>query len=163
MMAVSIDELGRLYRERYPRFFRLARAMTGEDELALDAVQEAFARAIRSRMSFRGEAAVETWVWRTLINVCRDQRRPSAAPVEAGEESVATNGHSAAAEFPELRAAIAALPERQRLTLFLFHYADLDQERIAEIAGVKRGTVAATLHQAHGNLRRALTEVAHEL
>ena len=43
--------------------------------------------------------------------------------------------------------------------LFLRHYADLDYENIAEIVGVERGTVAATLHAAHAKVREAMTEV----
>jgi RNA polymerase sigma factor (sigma-70 family) len=62
-------------------------------------------------------------------------------------------------DWPELRAAVSALPERQRLALFLRHYADLDYEAIAFALGVRRGTVAATLHAAHESLRRTLTEV----
>jgi RNA polymerase sigma-70 factor, ECF subfamily len=158
-MAASLEELARLYRERYPRFYRLALALTGDDEQALDAVQDAFARAIRARLSFRGDASVDTWVWRTLVNVCRDQRRRPEVEVDAADaREQPTNGHPE--EWPELRAAIALLPERQRLILFLYHYADLDQETIAAVTEVKRGTVAATLHQAHNALRRALTEVA---
>ena len=162
-MGLDLEELERVYRERYARFHRLARALSADDELAFDAVQETFARAIRSRRGFRREAAVETWLWRTLINVCRDERRratgrPSAlAAGELPELAAAANGH--AEEWPELRAAIAALPERQRLVLFLAHYADLDQATIAAVAGIARGTVAATLHHAHASLRRALTEV----
>src|SRR4051812_35648532 len=152
-MGVGLEELERVYRERYPRFHRLARALTADDEQAFDAVQETFARAIRSRRAFRREAAVETWLWRTLINVCRDERRrsivrPPALPAgELPEVVAAANGHGE--EWPELRAAIAALPERQRLVLFLAHYADLDQATIAAVAGIARGTVAATLHHAH--------------
>lgn len=158
-MGLGLDELEELYRERYTRFYRLARALTGSDEQALDAVQDAFARAVRARRSFRGDASAETWVWRTLVNVCRDARRRQAplVPDDLPEEAAAHNGH--AQEWPELRAAVAALPERQRLILFLYHYADLDQASIAAVAGVRRGTVAATLHQAHASLRRALTGV----
>jgi RNA polymerase sigma-70 factor (ECF subfamily) len=164
-MGVGLEELERVYRERYPRFHRLARALSADDEQAFDAVQETFARAIRGRRGFRGEASVETWLWRTLINVCLDERRRAGArpgPVATDElpeppASTARNGH--AEDWPELRAAIAALPERQRLILFLAHYADLDQAAIAAVAGIARGTVAATLHQAHSSLRRALTEV----
>jgi RNA polymerase sigma-70 factor, ECF subfamily len=160
-MAASLEDLARLYRERYPRFYRLARALTGDDEHALDAVQDAFARAVRSRLSFRGDASVESWVWRTLINVCRDQRRRPEIGFDGRDSpELATNQNGHVEEWPELRAAIALLPERQRLILFLAHYADLDQETIAGVAGVRRGTVAATLHQAHNSLRRALTEVA---
>jgi RNA polymerase sigma factor (sigma-70 family) len=159
-MGVSVDDLALLYRDRYARFYRLARALTGDDEQALDAVQDAFARAVRARASFRREASVETWVWRALVNVCRDMRRRSSWDVEelVSDAAAASNGH--AEEWADLRAAVAALPERQRLILFLYHYADLDQETIAAVSGVRRGTVAATLHQAHNSLRRALLGVA---
>ena len=43
--------------------------------------------------------------------------------------------------------------------LFLRHYADPDYHTIAEVAGIERGTVAATLHAAHGKVRTAMTEV----
>jgi RNA polymerase sigma factor (sigma-70 family) len=51
---------------------------------------------------------------------------------------------------------VAALPERQRQALFLRHYADLDYEQIAEVLGIARGTVSATLHAAHRALRETL-------
>jgi RNA polymerase sigma factor (sigma-70 family) len=161
----SIDDIERVYRQRYQRFYRLARAFTSDDQAAVDAVQEAFARAIRNRMAFRGDANFETWLWRTLLNVCVDERRQPRPFVEdesgkLHQETSRSNGDGDAQEWPELRAAVAALPERQRLILFLRHYADLDYEGIAAVTGVERGTVAATLHRAHRSLRRTLTEVA---
>jgi RNA polymerase sigma factor (sigma-70 family) len=152
----TITAIESVYRRQYGRFVRVAHGMVGDRERAHDAVQEAFARAIRGRSSFRGEGSIEAWLWRTLANVCADERRLLArAPPAAAAPAV--NGDEP--ELRELRAAVAALPERQRLILFLRHFADLDYETIAGAAGVERGTVAATLHQAHANLRRALTEV----
>lgn len=59
----------------------------------------------------------------------------------------------------ELRARVAALPERQRLAVFLRYYADLDYAGIAAALEVDVGTVSATLNQAHRNLRaRLVTE-----
>ena len=60
------------------------------------------------------------------------------------------------------RELVAALPDRQRVTLFLRYYADLDYAAIAIILGVKPGTVAATLNAAHAALRSQLQEVDHE-
>jgi RNA polymerase sigma factor (sigma-70 family) len=152
----TITAIESVYRRQYGRFLRVAQGMIGDRERAHDAVQEAFARAIRGRSSFRGEGSVEAWLWRTLANVCADERRslaraapPAAAPAANGQED----------GLRELRAAVAALPERQRLIVFLRHFADLDYETIAAAAGVERGTVAATLHHAHTSLRRSLTEV----
>jgi RNA polymerase sigma factor (sigma-70 family) len=152
----TITEIESVYRRQYRRFLRVAQGMVGDRERAHDAVQEAFARAIRGRSSFRGEGSVEAWLWRTLANACADERRSLA---RAAPPSAMQTANGDERELHELRAAVAALPERQRLILFLRHFADLDYETIAAAAGVERGTVAATLHQAHASLRRALTEV----
>jgi RNA polymerase sigma-70 factor (ECF subfamily) len=152
--TATIGAIEEVYRRRFPRFLRVARAELRDDELARDAVQEAFARAIRARMDFRGEGDLEGWLWRTLVNVCADERR-RAVPVQP--EPTTANG--SVEDWPELRSAITALPERQRFALFLRHYADLDYEAIAATLDVQRGTVAATLHAAHESLRRTMTEV----
>ena len=156
MEEASIHAIEDVYRRQYRRFLRVALALTGGREQADDAVQEAFARAIRNRAAYRGEGSLDGWLWQTLVNVCRDAHRRPAELASIDEQSV-LNGQ--AEEWPELRAAVAALPERQRLVLFLRHYADLDYETIATVLGVQRGTVAATLHTAHSALRRTMTEV----
>jgi RNA polymerase sigma factor (sigma-70 family) len=156
MEEASIQAIEDVYRRQYRRFLRVALALTRGRVQADDAVQEAFARAIRMRAGYRGEGTLEGWLWQILVNVCRDAHRRPAELASLDEPSM-LNGQ--AEEWPELRAAVAALPERQRLVLFLRHYADLDYETIAAVLGVRRGTVAATLHTAHSALRRAMTEV----
>jgi RNA polymerase sigma-70 factor (ECF subfamily) len=153
--GASIEAIEDVYRQQYRRFLRVALALAGREQ-ADDAVQEAFAHAIRKRATFRGDGTLESWLWRTLVNVCRDTHR-GAPDREVQNEAALGNGH--AEEWPELRASITALPERQRLVLFLRHYADLDYETIATALGIRRGTVAATLHAAHSALRRSMTEV----
>lgn len=152
----SIAEIETLYRERYPRFLRVAVATLGDVERARDAVHEAFVRAIKSRGDFRGEGSLESWVWRSLTNVCLADLRHQPLPLPAMEATTQTGQPD---EWPELRAAIGELPERQRLTLFLRHYADLDYDSIGAALGVARGTVAASLHAAHSHLRGVLGEV----
>jgi RNA polymerase sigma-70 factor (ECF subfamily) len=155
-VSVRISAIEDVYRRRYGAYLRVATAIEKDREAARDAVQEAFARAIRARRSFRGSGPLEAWLWRTLVNVCLDRRRRGDA-AELVDEPPARNGHDE--DWSELRAAIALLPERQRLVLFLRHYADLDYDAIAAALGIRRGTVAATLHAAHASLRRTLTEV----
>ncbi len=152
-----VRALEQLYRSRYERFFRLARAVLGSREAAADAVQEAFVRALRGRSSLRDQDALEAWVWRTVLNVCLTERA-ARSPATGVDELVvaASGGNGNAEERRELRAAVAALPDRQRSVLFLRHYADLGYEQIAEVLGIARGTVAATLSQAHASLRQTL-------
>jgi RNA polymerase sigma factor (sigma-70 family) len=153
-MGSTTGELERLYRERYPAFLRVALALLRDREHAHDAVQEAFARSLHARRTYRSEGGLEAWVFATLVNVCRDVLRRGDPPTERPS----TNGR--AEPLPELRAAVAALPERQRLAVFLRYYADLDYETIGAALGIERGTVAASLHAAHANLRSTLKEAA---
>lgn len=157
----SLAAIEELYERRHRHFLRVAYALLGDSDQAGDAVQEAFARALRSRSDFRGDGSLEAWVWRTLTNVCLKEMRQRSARASGAPspDAGASSANAKADEWPELRAAIAALPERQRLILFLRHYADLDQQRIAEVVGVERGTVAATLHAAHAALRKTIVEV----
>jgi RNA polymerase sigma factor (sigma-70 family) len=66
------------------------------------------------------------------------------------------NGH---VDEVGVRTWVAALPERQRLAVYLRYYADLDYRAIASALDVEVGTVSATLSAAHQALRRSLEEV----
>ncbi len=149
-------ELEALYSQRYTAFLRVALALVGDREQARDAVQEAFARALRALPGFRGDVPLDAWVFTVLTNHCRDLRRRALDLSEEEVAEPAVNGQPG--EHAELRAAVAALPERQRLVVFLRHYADLDYESIGAALGIDRGTVAATLHAAHERLRQTLKE-----
>lgn len=156
--ALSIDSLEAIYRRSYGRFLRVALAIVGERETAREVVQDAFAKAIRDRSGFHGSGTPEAWVWAIVVNLARSVLRQRTRGVDSESETfAASNGH--AVEWPELRAAVAALPERQRLAIFLRHYADMNYEQIAAVLEIERGTVAATLHSAHATLRKQLNEV----
>jgi RNA polymerase sigma-70 factor (ECF subfamily) len=147
-----------IYRSHLPEFRRAATAITGDRELACDAVQDAFARAVHGQAGFRGEGSLAGWIWRIVINTTISQtraRRPTS-PL-ARDPSTSDNGHTDAAT-ERVRSTLALLPERQRLILFLRYYADLDYATIAEAIDISIGTVGATLHSARANMRRRLEE-----
>jgi RNA polymerase sigma-70 factor (ECF subfamily) len=155
--GVSIAELELLYRERGDHFVRVAAAVAGDGETGRDAVQDAFATAVRRRSSFRGTGPLEAWLWRIVVNEARRYARERLAVSLEETHEPSTNGN------PEdelgLRAWVASLPERQRDALFLRYYADLDYRAIAEVLEIEIGTVSATLSSAHTKLRVALREV----
>ena len=152
--GASLSEIEAVYRERFPEFRRLAAAIVGDRDAALDVVQEAFGRAIRRRRTFRREGPLEAWIWRLVVNTATDYQRPRPLPTTIEVERRNGQVEPSAA----LGAAISLLPERQRVALFLRYYADLDYASIAEALGVKPGTVAASLNAAHAALRHALVE-----
>jgi len=152
----SIADIEAIYREHYSRYLRFAVANLGEVERGRDAVHEAFVSAIRSVGGFRGQARLESWLWRILVNVCAAEKRRRVVPIA---DSLFLPSVDDPPDWPEIREAIASLPERQRTILFLRHYADLDYEQIGAVLGIARGTVAATLNTAHTSLRALLGEV----
>ncbi len=157
MGALSVADLERVYRRDFRQLVRVAAAVTRSEAAGAEAVQEAFLRLLRSRESYRGEGPAEAWVWRTVVNeakrlAAREERALAAAPAESSENGSA--GRDAAT-----RALVAALPERQRLAVFLRYYADLDYRTIGQVLGIETGTVSATLAAAHERLRAAIEGV----
>ena len=145
-----VDELESLYRERLADFTRAATALAGDAESGRDAVQEAFAKALRKRRRFRGDGNLEAWVWRIVVNAARDagrrRRRKLAVPPRLETRA------------DELGLPLQLLTERQREVVFLHYYADLDYATIAHALGISPGTVGATLSAARETLRGALTK-----
>lgn len=150
-----LREIETLYRRRFTHFVRVAAAITADRELALEAVQDAFADAVRSRRRYRAEGPLEAWVWRAVVNAAQKARRRAGMTVAVDEPAPRQNGHDPTAAS-ELMPLIALLPERQRLALFLRYFADLDYRSIAAALDVEVGTVSATLSSAHAALRRSL-------
>jgi DNA-directed RNA polymerase specialized sigma24 family protein len=150
-MRTTVGELEALYRARYPAFARVAAAIAGDPARGADAVHDAFASAIERLGSYRGEAPLEAWVWRIVIRAA-GAARPRPPP------ALAADGAGPPADEAGIRALVAALPERQRLAIFLRYFADLDYRAIADALGVEVGTVSATLNVAHSSLRRSLEE-----
>ena len=148
----------RVYRERYVGFRNALATVTGSYETARDAVQEAFALAVRERSSFRGDAPLEAWLWGIVLNAAATEQRRAGREAPADDLDRRRNGRVDQAD-DDVRIAVARLPERQRLVLFLRYYADLDYRTIAELLGIEVGTVSATLSAAHQNLRKRLREV----
>jgi RNA polymerase sigma factor (sigma-70 family) len=141
-----------VYRRRYLGFRNALATVTGSYDTARDAVQEAFARALRDRDSFRG-GSIEAWIWRTAVRVALETRRPiPLAPVGELPEAELLEPE----QDPALAAALLRLPPRRRLIVFLRYFADLSYGEIAKTCGVSEGTVAATLAQAHDALLREL-------
>ena len=115
----SMDLAG-LLEEHGDHLLRLCTLYLGDRSQAEDAVQDTFLRALRAWPGFRGDCAVETWLVRIAINVCKRQLRSPWRLLRAPQESL----DSLRMEGPEppddtLVRAIQALPPKYREVIIL--------------------------------------------
>jgi RNA polymerase sigma-70 factor, ECF subfamily len=147
-----LEALEQLYREHYVSFRNAVAPVVGSYEEARDVVQEAFARALRSRGEFRGEGSLRAWVWRIALRVALENRRGDESSFAVLDPQLVESERD-----PELAAALRRLPPRKRLVVFLRYFADLSYAEIAEVGGISEGTVAAALSQARAVLLEQLS------
>jgi len=152
--GATLRDIEVVYRARFVEFCSVAAAILRDREAGRDAVQEAFAKAVRNRRDFRRDGSLDAWLWRAVVNTALSERRKRGAP-ELSEQGPAADE----TDRDDVRAVIQQLPERQRLVVFLRYWADLDYSAIAEALAIAPGTVAAALHAAHGSIRNSLQEV----
>ena len=147
------DAFGELVRRHRDRLWAVALRTLGDPEEAADAVQDALISAFRSAHTFRGDAAVTTWLHRIVVNACLDrvrrrQVRPTV-PLADQETEEATGGvlatspdHAPEGELRlDVAAALAQLPFEQRAALVLVDMQGYSVEDAARILDVAVGTI----------------------
>jgi len=134
--------------------YRAAFALCGDRELAQDAAQEAFARALARWGRLRDEPWAAGWVMTTALNVTRRalRRRTPAPPPPARRLDVDT--------LLDVRVTIRTLPRRQQTAVVLYYLAGLPVAEVAGAMGCREGTVRAHLARARASLARGLGEPA---
>jgi RNA polymerase sigma factor (sigma-70 family) len=144
--------------------FNVSLRITGSEEDAEDALQEAFISAFRSLESYRGDAAFGAWLKRIVINkainVVKKKRRELIPEDEGWDVAEPTEP----AEYKEeltvdrVKTAIGQLPDGYRTVLSLYLLEGYDHQEIAEIMGISESTSKSQLNRAKGKLRELLTE-----
>jgi len=153
-MDGAARELEALYETRYVSFRNALATITGSRESARDAVQEAFARALAGWEGRRPDGCLAAWVWKIAYRVALEQRRRDRAfSVDEPEPQLLEPQRD-----PQLAAAIRRLSPRRRLIVFLRYFGDFSYAEISAACEVSEGTVAATLAQAHAELRAELEQ-----
>src|ERR687884_1278991 len=88
MEAAPRDQIEAAYRRRYGKFLRVAVAIVRDEQLAEEAVHDAFVRALRHRRGLREREALDAWLWRLVVNEARRrrpmERRATLPPLEIG-------------------------------------------------------------------------------
>ena len=144
---------------------------TGNREAAEDCGQEAMIRIWRNLGNYRGECALESWVYRIAANCCMDWLRKKKRDRSVSMEPLREQGFDPADPAPgteeqaerkderrRLREAIALLPEDQREALILTQLEKVPYEEAARMLSVEEGTVKSRVNRAKARLKEMLSE-----
>lgn len=147
------------YLREHPRVLAACAALSGDVVAAADATDEAFVRALERWTSVSGMASPGGWVQVVALNHLRRalRRRRRERLLAARGHTARLDDGSSGVPDPDLWAAVAGLPRRQRAVVVLRYVQDLPEAAIAEVMGISRGTVASSLAAAQGSLRRRLS------
>ena len=160
-----------LVRKHLPKMIGLARRMLNDAAEAEDVAQEVFVRVWREAARWRpGAAKFETWMHRVALNLCYDRmrrRREKAAPdaglLIADPAPLASEVWLAQQRATRVRAALAALPERQRAAIALVHFQDMTNIAAAEALGISVEALESLLARGRRAMKAALADVAQDL
>jgi RNA polymerase sigma-70 factor (ECF subfamily) len=157
-----------LYKAHAGRLYSLAFRMLGNAADAEDLLQEIFLSAHRKLESFRGDAALGTWLYRLATNQILDHVRSRAA--RAGQLTdglddatvlADATGHrlaDRAIDRIDLERALGELPDGCRAAFVLHDVEGLEHKEIAGVLGIAEGTSKSQVHKARLRLRKLLSD-----
>ncbi|MFI7385257.1 RNA polymerase sigma factor SigM [Streptomyces sp. NPDC049813] len=170
-VAGDKDAFGEIVRRHRDRLWAVALRTLGDREEAADAVQDALVSAYRAAHTFRGQAAVTTWLHRITVNACLDRARKAASrktsPVDDTErlDQLLEPHESAAAPAErndlhrELLQALGSLPTDQQAALVLVDMQGYPVAEAARILDVPVGTVKSRCARGRTRLLPLLTHL----
>lgn len=172
--SINVDELlikqhlcgdsaafGKLYNRHAAGALRLARVITRDDQLAADAVQEAFLRAYRYLYSLKPGARFDLWLKKIVVNESRRQLVQKSKVLLLGETPLMEGTVEDTYPFEAneaLYSSIEKLPELLRTAVALKYLCDLSENEMSAILGTNKNTVKSRLYQARQKLKDMIRE-----
>jgi len=169
-VAGDPDAFGEIFRRHRDRLWAVALRTLGNPDDAADALQDAMVSAFRRADSYRGEAAVTTWLHRIVVNACLDRVRREAVratdplPEDDRSGEVASRRDEVAARETSLDvgAALATLPAEQRAALVLVDMLGYGVDDAAVILEVAPGTIKSRCSRGRAKLLPLLRPAGSE-
>jgi RNA polymerase sigma-70 factor (ECF subfamily) len=129
--------------------------ISGDRQVADDLLQECYYRLLKCSVAFESEAHRRNYLYRIATNLVRDSRRGSrpifADGVDVGDLQ-APQGHADAEQRADVRRAMGRLKPRERALLWLAYAQGSSHSEIADVLGVKTGSIKLLLFRARRKL-----------
>jgi RNA polymerase sigma-70 factor, ECF subfamily len=171
--VAELQDFEKVVQMYWPRIFRFVIASVRDEDAAETLTQDCFWRAYRSRMGFRGESSVHTWLVHIAVNLVKDfsrnqriqfWKRSASSSIDANtvRDCLASREISAEAktvlkeEVEAVWAATANLSEKQRTVFLLRFVEDMDLAEIAAATHISEGAVKVHLFRAVQSVRKKM-------
>lgn len=152
-----VDLLSSYIQGKQTSFYQLAMTYVKDSAAAMDVVQEASYKALRSVGGLRNLDYMKTWFYRILVNESLQYLRKNRKnlPLEDAEW-VASPVHGDLHEHMDLYDAIGRLPPKYKTVVVLRYFEDFTMEEIAKVMGCPVGTIKSRASRAMKFLRQTL-------
>ncbi len=164
----DIDALGLLYRRYRAQVYRTALAITCDEAMSEDILQEAFVRVHKYASSFDASQPIEPWLYRITVNLTYtwlNRTKRLLNLFQGAFEWVSASSKQAPEVVSEsqeqnkvLQRAINGLPDTQKTVVILHYLEDLSVSEVAYVLGIAEGTVKSRLYHARQKLKKSITE-----
>ena len=142
-----------LYRRSFPDIYRALVATLLDREAALDALHDAFEEGLRRPPG--DDRNLAGWLYRVALRKARRGLFARRGHVALDVERAGDGSLSVTLDALESGRLLALLTERQRSIVVAHYFLGLSQQEIADLLGLRRGTVGATISQALARMRLA--------
>ncbi len=164
----DLEALGELYKRYKIQVYRTALAITHDEQMAEDILQETFLRVYTYADRIDEVLPLGPWLYRVTVNLAYSwvkRARLWLSSIEGFLERLLVPMHQQPERLAEeaerqrvLQCAIDALPLNQRVVVVLHYLEGLNLKEVAHVMGVPEGTVKSRLYYARESLRKAILE-----
>ena len=152
----DIESFGKLCRRYYGPMVAIAYSVVSDHQLAEDAAQESFARALVSLRKLKKQTRFAPWLAAICRNVAKDIVATKAKRISTDDFSQAAQNNNPDESRRLIRQAIEQLPESGKALIVLRYYNGLSYEEIGSVLGISKGTI-------NGRITRAKRKMAKYL
>jgi RNA polymerase sigma-70 factor (ECF subfamily) len=152
----DIESFGELCGQYYAAMVTIAYAVLSDHQLAEDAAQESFARALVRLRDLKNKDKFAPWLAAICRNVAKDMVAARARRINAEDLSQAARNNNDNENNHSIRRAIEQLPAPAKELIVLRYYNSLSYEQISSILGISQATI-------NGRIARAKRKMANYL
>lgn len=152
----DIESFGLLCRRYYAAIVAVGYCILGEHQLAEDAAQESFARALVNLRSLKNKKRFASWLAGICRNVAKDMLTAKVRQISSGEISQTAEQDDSNDSNSLIRRAIEQLPESAKELVVLRYYDGLSYEQIGSVLGISKASI-------NGRLTRVKRKMANYL